>query len=434
MRRRHLAAALLPLLLAAGCMSAEKRLEQGMKLENRGQPAEAARRYIDALRRDPSLVDARARLAETGAEAVEMYLAEARTGRPEQGADALLRLDALRADAGAVGVTLAVPPNYAQYHREMMDGAIGAAIDESRGMSASGSFSEAIGRLERAADRYRPTPEQREALDRGRVELFVAWAGGEMERGRYRAAFDVSERALRAFSRDFPGAEELRAVRAEALERGTVRVAVLPVTTDADVGTELPSDFLRALDDELEQGAWTEPPFFVALVDPAEVRRELRRRGNPRPGSGGLGLQAARLGEAVGADLVLVASIDSASVTERDVRTERRTARTTAGADTAFTLRSGRRHAWARVTYTLVDTRDRRSAERHTVTAESEVRFRRGEYAGSASSLNLSRDDRALFDARRRDEQERELFQALSHEISERLARDAFERVVRLVD
>ncbi|HEU0013802.1 MAG TPA: hypothetical protein VFQ45_08965 [Longimicrobium sp.] len=429
MRRRHLIA-LLPLLLAAGCMSAEKRLEQGMKLEERGQPAEAARRYIDALRRDPSLVDARARLAETGAAAVEQYLAEARTGRPEQAADALLRLDGLRADAGAVGVTLAVPADYARYHRETMDRAIAAAIDEGRGMGASGSFSEAIGRLERAAGRYQPSPAQREALDRGRVELYVAWAGGELERGRYRAAYDVADRALRAFGRDFPGAEEVRQVQAEALERGTVRVAVLPITADA--GAELPSDFLRALDDELEEGAWTEPPLFVALIDPAEVRRELRRRGNPRPEPGGL--QAARIGEALGADLVLVAGIDSAAVTERDVRTERRTARTTAGADTAFTIRSGRRHAWTRVTYTLVDTRVRRTAEQHQVSAEAEVRFRRGEYAGSASSLNLSRDDRALFDTRVREQQERELFQALSAEISERLARDAYERVVRLVD
>ena len=37
-----------------------------MKLEERGRPADAARRYVDALRRDPSLADARARLEESG--------------------------------------------------------------------------------------------------------------------------------------------------------------------------------------------------------------------------------------------------------------------------------------------------------------------------------------------------------------------------------
>ena len=62
LRRAATLAALLPLTMAAGCMSANKRLEQGMKLEERGRPADAARRYIDALRRDPSLADARARL------------------------------------------------------------------------------------------------------------------------------------------------------------------------------------------------------------------------------------------------------------------------------------------------------------------------------------------------------------------------------------
>ena len=55
-------------LVVAGsaCTSATKRLEQGQQLEQQGRRTDAARRYIDALRKDPSLTEARQRLFETG--------------------------------------------------------------------------------------------------------------------------------------------------------------------------------------------------------------------------------------------------------------------------------------------------------------------------------------------------------------------------------
>ncbi|HZM14586.1 MAG TPA: hypothetical protein VFE28_01180, partial [Candidatus Krumholzibacteria bacterium] len=46
------------LLLALGCASATKRLEQGAELEQQGRYAEAAARYIQALRKDPGMPEA----------------------------------------------------------------------------------------------------------------------------------------------------------------------------------------------------------------------------------------------------------------------------------------------------------------------------------------------------------------------------------------
>src|SRR5829696_2586814 len=134
LRRAAVVAALLPLAMAAGCMSAGKRLEQGIKLEERGRPADAARRYVDALRRDPNLADARARLQESGRLAVEQCLAESgahsSAGNPSDAAEALLQLDALRRDVASVGVELAVPADYAQHRRAVLDAAIEGSIHQ----------------------------------------------------------------------------------------------------------------------------------------------------------------------------------------------------------------------------------------------------------------------------------------------------------------
>ncbi|HEX5727533.1 MAG TPA: hypothetical protein VFX98_18820, partial [Longimicrobiaceae bacterium] len=68
---------LLALALAAGCVTAAERFEQGVELEERGRPADAAERYIDALRKDPSLADARRRLQDAGDRAAADYLERA---------------------------------------------------------------------------------------------------------------------------------------------------------------------------------------------------------------------------------------------------------------------------------------------------------------------------------------------------------------------
>src|SRR4051794_9319280 len=71
------APALLAALALAGCASAGKRLEQGVQLEQQGRPADAAQRYIDALKKDPSLGEARTRLLDAGQRAIADYLRDA---------------------------------------------------------------------------------------------------------------------------------------------------------------------------------------------------------------------------------------------------------------------------------------------------------------------------------------------------------------------
>ena len=433
LRRGAAVAALLPLALAAGCMSAGKRYEQGLTLEARGRPAEAARRYVDALRRDPSLADARARLHETGAQAVDQYLAEsgaaASAGAHDDAAEGLLALDDLRRDAAAVGVELAVPANYAQHRRAVLDAAIEDAVDRGGSLAQGGRYGDALGRLERVA-RWQPNAEQRRMVDEARVETYAQWMGAEAAAGRHRAAYDVAERAISSLGRQFPGMERLIEAQQYAVDEGTLRVAVLPVLASRQADRVLSASFLRDTENDLEAGAWTRPPLFVEVVDPREVRRQARRYDLDD-------LQytseAVRLGRSVGADLVVMVEIDSAYVGEADTRSERRTARTRAGADTAFTVLSGQRQAWAQVRYVIVDVGGGRMVARDRVTPEASRSFREARFTGDWRQLVLNDDDRRLFDPSRRDDSPGELMERLSRQLAEELSRAVYDRVLREV-
>jgi hypothetical protein len=429
LRRAAVLAALLPLCTAAGCMSANKRLEQGLKLEERGRPAEAARRYVDALRRDPSLADARTRLQESGRLAVEQYLRESdaasSAGYYDDAAEGLLRLDALRRDVASVGVELAVPADYAQYRRARLDAAIDGTVGYSARLAQSGQFDDALGRLERVS-RWQPSAEQRRGVDEARLETYSAWMEREAAAGRHRGAYQVAERAINALGRQFPGMERLIEAQQYALDEGTLRVAVLPIAAAPAAEQALPASFLRDVENELEAGAWTRPPAFVEVVDPREVRRQARRN---RLDDLGYTSEAARLGSAVGADLVVMVEIDSVAVTEPDPQRERRAVRTRTGTDTAFVVRSGRREAWARVRTVVVAVNDRRIVSRDQVVPQASRAYREADYPGDWRQLLLSDDDRRLFDPSRRDDARGDLMRELSRALTEQLSREVYQRV-----
>ncbi|HEX6371311.1 MAG TPA: hypothetical protein VF006_20500 [Longimicrobium sp.] len=433
LRRAGVIAALLPLAVAAGCMSANKRLEQGIKLEERGRPADAARRYVDALRRDPNLADARARLQESGRLAVEQYLAEsgasASAGNTSDAAEALLRLDDLRRDVAAVGVELAVPADYAQHRRAVLDAAIDGAIDASAQLAESGRYGDALGRLERVG-RWHPSAEQRRGVDEARLDTYSGWMASEAAAGRHRGAYQVAERAVSSLGRQFPGIERLVEAQQYALDEGTLRVAVLPIAASRAAEQALPASFLRDVENELEAGAWARPPAFVEVVEPREVRREARRFDLDDLGYTS---EAARLGRAVGADLVVMLEVDSVAITEPDPTRERRAARTRSGADTAYVVRSGRREGWTRVRYVVVSVADRRIVTRDYVAPQAARDFREAEFAGDWRQLMLGDDDRRLFDPSRRDDARANLMLDLSRRLAEQLSREVYDRVLSQV-
>src|SRR4051812_6045748 len=106
--------ALLVVLSLAACASANKRAEQGRELMQQGRPAEAAERYIQALKKDRTLDSARVGLRAAGAEAITGYLRTATdpVSAADRAADSYLAVDDLAKRALEVGIYLVVPADY----------------------------------------------------------------------------------------------------------------------------------------------------------------------------------------------------------------------------------------------------------------------------------------------------------------------------------
>lgn len=430
---------LLPVLLVlpAACASAEKRVEQGMRLEQEGRSAEAARRYIDALRKDPSLGDARQRLQATGAQAVSAALREASllesAGRLDEAADALAVAEEVSGGAREVGVAVPLPADFAGRRRALYDRAIERSVAAALEASRGGRHDAADQQLLRALQRYQPAPAQRTELVQARVEVNVAAAEADIARGDFRLAYQRAERLREGLGQGMEAEwlAPLALVQEDALRRGTRRVAVLPVAVGREQRVRLPDEFALELSDVLEARHWTRPPLFVEVLDASRTRGAWRRLG---PGRRVISTrQAADVGRDLGADLVMVAEVDSvARFTGPEVQRTRRPARTRDGVDTAYTVVEGREEIRVRVRWALVDPELARVVDEGDANAATGARFRRAEYTGDPGSLDLPRSERDLFDAAGgAGAIDRELSRELVRELAPDLAREVFSRLER---
>ena len=431
-----------------GCASATKRLEQGAELESQGRYAEAAARYVQALRKDPGLPEARAGLARAGVQAIEENRSNAarfRTmGSLVQAADLYCTSDALVQEAASVGVPLALAEGYAESRRTTLDEAIEDLLHTGRSAEANGQWAAALHAYEHVG-MYDPKSRQKQNAHLGQVRTTVLWSEADLAAGHYRSAFQRAEAALALLGdaathgdprggdllgRGEPTWSERAAdVREEAVTLGTVRAVLTPVRSGA--GVELPEGFLAELNDELELQQWTQPPIFVAVTDPVVVRRELRRLGR---GHGALGVRdAARIGRDLGASFVVGFVIDSLHVDEHDVVREKRSARTKGGVDTTYTVIKGRTNYAMTATVVLVDVAQGREFQRFTLDAAEPGHFTRAEYDGDPRYLRLADNERHLFDSRRTHEEEEETQDRLIASASRQLAARTYASLINCV-
>lgn len=426
-------------LLAAGCVSTAKRYDKALDLEAEGRYAEAADYYVKVLEREPDYEDARARLREVGARAVDQFLDEANAleeaARFDAAMAALEALDALRARAAGVGVPLGVPADYADYRRELQAQAVEELVARAERALAERDFEAALAAYERAGRYDGLPPERRAGLEDARAGVLLRWSQADLDAGRFRSAFDRAAAVLERFGPDTEAGRRALGLQDEALAAGTVVVAFTPVWRTDGAGRDAGASLLAALNDELEYTHWTAPPRFVAAAEPVEVRRELRRLRLDRATLSTR--EAVDLGRSLGVDLVLTGEVTLFEVRDTDVRERTRKAkwraRRGAPSDTSYVERSFRRELRARLEYRLVDPQSRREVERGTVEARADARLTRGLFPGDYRDLDLSSRERDLFDSERLRGEDRDLEDRLAAELARALADRVFADVLRRV-
>jgi hypothetical protein len=427
---RNLAIAWGVAITLAGCASANKRFEQGAQLEREGRPAEAADRYIQALKKDSHLDSARVGLRNAGAAAIAQYLATANdpSTQAPAAADAYLSVDALQKAALAVGIFLPGPTGYAESRRAAFDKAIARAISDAPLYAAQGQYDQAMSRLQHAATTYEPSAAQAAAMGANGATVMLAWGHAEMSAGNFRSAFGRVDRMS-----EVPGAtqaqiDDARNLQNDAVRRGTRRIAVMPVWATVAAQAQLPDDALPALGDALTETPWINPPPFVAIFPPDQVAQEVRRQGMARRTLASY--EAARVARSLGADFAVVAEIDSVSRQDISVRSTRRPVRTTRGADTAFTIEEGTARIYARATYAVIGLDGQQASGYPSTTVSFTAPFSRVRYAGDYRTLDLSRSDRDLFE---RSRAEVDLARSFASAMSPRLADAVFAEVLRRI-
>jgi len=424
------------LMALVGCVSVEKRYKKGQELESKGRLEEAAQRYITVLTKDPGMEDARQRLADVGARLVDDYLARAQAdeadGLFENAAEAIARIDSLRGRTSQVGVTLSVPDDYADFRRDMIDAAVTSLFRQGEDLENAGNWPEALRRFERMLP-YPLSPDQRLRVDEARGQVLIRWAEQDMARGSFRSAFAHAQSAMEILGPDSGTGAEGRAIQKAALEAGTKTVAVLPFWADPGAGNRAPRGIEGRLYDTLLYEHMDAPVPFVGPIDRGAIHRELSRL---RVRSGEIPSQTATLvGLALNADFVVVGWIES-YIHEDGVPEEiarKAPLRKDRAKYDAFTEKKYAVKLTGEVMYRIIDPVSRRVVAEETVAATASAQFRRAFYDGDYTTLDLSREERMLFDKEAWLRAEEELQAGLVNKLAERIAASVFERVLRFV-
>jgi len=419
------------------CVSIEKRFEKGKEMESKGRFEEAARSYIKVLEKDPTWEEARQRLENVGARAIDIFLKQAYSyesaGAYEDVVGVLNRIDDLRRRSDKVGVMLQVPNDYADFRQEMTTAAIVSLFKQGEYSEQVGDWAEAIRKYERLKRLYPLSPAQNQRADQARARVFIKWAEQDLAREYYRAAFDRAQKAI-----DILGPNSVKGLNAlelqkAALNAGTRTVAALPFWSSERVENRAPRGIVRELYDVLLYEYLSEPILFVALTDPGRIHREMRRlRFRDKEITRQM---AARVGQNLNTDFVVIGRVESYLQEEKLLQEKVHKVRLRSDKSSYTTYKEQKYTVklTAEVKYEIIDSIRGRVVDKKTVNTEVSDQFRRGLYDGDYTNLDLSRSERRLFNREELHRAEQELEDKLIDKLAERLADSIYERILRFI-
>ncbi len=430
--------------LIAGCVTTKDRYERAQDLAAEGRHVEAARAYVRVLEADADWTEAREELKAVGPRAVEDLLdeaeAQAADGRYEDAVATLRTLDDLRAGTDAVGVTLDVPDDYASYRAELIRTAADTLVEEGSAAEDAGDWADAAEAYARARD-YVMDAERVARLEEAEARVWMRWSEEELAKNRYRAAYERAANIADLLPSEHPIRQEAAALQAAAIEEGSRVVAFLPLWRTGEAGSAMPNFFMRDLNDVLQLDHWTRAPEFIATVDPIATRRMLReidayRAILPR-------MVAAKVGQELGADLVLASDVIRFERVATPVRERAREARMRVrGAtgqgmvwrDTTYVEQSVRLELEAVVEWRLIDASSGRTVDRGTEREQARTEVQRGVFSGDYRQLDLSGQELSLFNPDKVRERERALEEELIDVLAAGLADEVFARILHRID
>lgn len=401
MHSRLLSLLLLTSVLLMACASAGDRLNEGMQLQSEGRYMEAAYRYADAVDKDGTLEEAHERLNTVADSALRGTMDSAVNfgagGDPIAAADAFLGGDRLLRRIRQVGARFTPPQGYDTQRRESFDWAIATLMSYGELQSGRSRFGDARRAFIRARTDFDATGTQREASLDAEADLLLRMADAALGDGANRRAYGYAGEVLELVSNSSRStASRVGRIQETALRRGTVRLAVLPISTVAAVRDSGGRELAIQLSDDLELDYWRDPPPFVAIADPVLIRRAAR---NAARGSNRLSARdVERVMGSVDADLAALIEFTFLQVQESNVETELRSARTDRGDMVSYSIVKGRVTYQAMVQVILVNA-DGDELVDFNVLARETGRFERGAYRGNPAELDLGRNEARLFDA-----------------------------------
>lgn len=466
---------------AGGCRTAERAVNRGESLAAEGRFEEAFEEFYSAVQKNPEIDGGIEGLRSAGNSAVQQLLDfstdAAENGSLEDAASAYVTIDAISVKAQEWGVSLDLPSDYRTSRRMIFDRAIDHAIEISKYDIENLQWSDAVAKLDLVLN-FEPTGEQQreiaevktraltdwssslqskgaafeserkwdsaleaydsalevapndsfaDILDGDRVRVLLKWGEDDLRYGRFRGAYDRAMAALEIR----PRLESAAGIADEAIRRGTVLLAPIPIWRTASAGAGMPVDFLIRLNEELQYGYWDAPPLFIATPDPRDVRNYMRDENlqdrilSDSP--------VYRLGRELDAHLVLYGEITRYAGTEELDKEDEKTARMRNGDSARYLERRMRLDVQTMISFRIVDPARERVVYSGNVEARESTRYSVAVYSGNEMDLELNRSERSIFSGEQKRDRTNDLEQKLVEELSKKLADRVFEEISRTI-